>query len=216
MQSEVKPSTPADRDMRSAQVGEIPSQAKTGHVETGLVEIATLQPVTQVKIWDRFIRTFHWSLVVLFATAFYTRDKWEQIHIACGYAILALVLARIVWGFVGSAHARFSDFVYSPLTVMRFLVDTACFRAKRYLGHNPAGGAMVLALIVTLLTICGSGIAMTTSAMWGVKWIETIHEAATYGTLALIALHLIGVLLASVEHRENLIKAMLTGWKRNS
>jgi cytochrome b len=214
MQSEVKPSIPADRDMRSAQVGETPSQVKTGHVETGHVEIAQVK-IAQVKIWDRFIRIFHWSLVVLFATAFYTRDKWEQIHIACGYAILALVLARIVWGFIGSAHARFSDFIFSPLTVMRFLFDTARFRATRYLGHNPAGGAMVVTLIVTLLTICGSGIAMTTNAMWGVKWIETIHDAATYGTLALIALHLIGVILASVEHRENLVKSMVTGWKRN-
>jgi cytochrome b len=206
MPHEVKPSITADRAMRSAQVGDAPSQVETGQIETG----------AETKIWDRFIRSFHWSLVALFATAFYTRDKWEQIHIGCGYAILALVLVRIVWGFVGSAHARFRDFVYSPLTVMRFLVDTARFRAKRYLGHNPAGGAMVLTLIVMLLTICGSGIAMTLDRFWGVKWIETIHEAATYGTLALIALHLAGVILASVEHRENLIKSMVTGWKRKS
>jgi cytochrome b len=198
MQHEVTPSPPAGRAMRSAQAGEVPSQIKTG----------------QVEIWDRFIRTFHWSLVALFATAYCTRDKWEQIHIACGCAILALVVARIIWGFVGPAHARFSDFLYSPLTIMRFLVDTARFRAKRYLGHNPAGGAMVLTLIATLLTICGSGVAMTLDRFWGVKWIETIHEASTYGPLALIVLHLIGVILASVEHRENLIKSMLTGWKR--
>jgi cytochrome b len=206
MQSEVKPSTPADSVMLSAPVSAVPAQVEPG----AQVEIV------QVKIWDRFIRTFHWSLVVLFATAFYTRDKWEQIHIACGYAILALVLARVVWGFAGPAHARFRDFVYSPLTVLGFLVDTARFRAKRYLGHNPAGGAMVLTLIAMLLTICGSGIAMTLDRFWGVKWIETIHEAATYSTLALIALHLVGVILASIEHRENLIKSMVTGWKRKS
>jgi cytochrome b len=74
---------------------------------------------------------------------------------------------------------------------------------------------MVVTLVITLLTICGSGIAMTLDRFWGVKWIETIHEAATYGTLALIVLHLVGVLLASIEHRENLVKSMLTGWKRN-
>jgi cytochrome b len=201
MQSEVKPSTATDSVMLSVPVGAVPSP----------VEIAA-----QVKIWDRFIRTFHWLLVGLFATAFYTRDNWEQIHIACGYAILALVLARIVWGVIGSAAAQFRDFIYSPLTVMQFLFDTARFRAKRYLGHNPAGGAMVLTLIVTLLTICGSGIAMTTNAMWGVKWIETIHKVATYGALALIALHLIGVILASIEHRENLVKSMVTGLKRKN
>jgi cytochrome b len=194
MQPEVKPSIEADRDTRSAQVGDVPSQ---------------------VKVWDRFIRTFHWSLVTLFATAFYTRDKWEQIHIACGYAILGLVVARIIWGFTGSSHARFRDFIYSPLAILRFLFDTARFRAKRYLGHNPAGGAMVVTLVLTLLTICGSGIAMTLDRFWGVKWIETIHETATYGTLALIGLHIVGVILASIEHRENLVKSMLTGWKRN-
>jgi cytochrome b len=194
MQPEVKPSIDADRDTRSAQVGDVPSQ---------------------VKVWDGFIRTFHWSLVTLFATAFYTRDKWEQIHIACGYAILGLVVARIIWGFTGSSHARFRDFIYSPLAILRFLFDTARFRAKRYLGHNPAGGAMVVTLVLTLLTICGSGIAMTLDRFWGVKWIETIHETATYGTLALIGLHIVGVILASIEHRENLVKSMLTGWKRN-
>jgi cytochrome b len=194
MQPEVKPSIEADRDTRSAQVGDVPSQ---------------------VKVWDGFIRTFHWSLVTLFATAFYTRDKWEQIHIACGYAILGLVVARIIWGFTGSSHARFRDFIYSPLAILRFLFDTARFRAKRYLGHNPAGGAMVVTLVLTLLTICGSGIAMTLDRFWGVKWIETIHETATYGTLALIGLHIVGVILASIEHRENLVKSMLTGWKRN-
>jgi cytochrome b len=194
MQPEVKPSIEADRDTRSAQVGDVPSQ---------------------VKVWDRFIRTFHWSLVTLFATAFYTRDKWEQIHIACGYAILGLVVARIIWGFTGSSHARFRDFIYAPLAILRFLFDTARFRAKRYLGHNPAGGAMVVTLVLTLLTICGSGIAMTLDRFWGVKWIETIHETATYGTLALIGLHIVGVILASIEHRENLVKSMLTGWKRN-
>jgi cytochrome b len=197
MQHEVKPSIPAGRDVRPAPVGNAQSQINTG----------------QVKVWDIFIRSFHWSLVILFATAFLTGDDWDRVHIACGYAILALVLARGVWGFVGSAHARFSDFLYSPLTVTRFLADTARFRAKRYLGHNPAGGAMVICLLLMLLIVCGSGILMT-DRMWGVKWIEAVHEAAAYGTLALIALHLVGVIFASIEHRENLVRSMLTGWKR--
>jgi cytochrome b len=87
-------------------------------------------------------------------------------------------------------------------------------RAKRYVGHNPAGGAMVLALLLMLLTICGSGVVMTMDRFWGVKWIETVHETATYATLGLIALHVAGVILASVEHKENLIKSMFTGRKR--
>ena len=71
-----------------------------------------LRPV-EVKVWDRFVRIFHWSLVALFAAAYYTRDKYEQIHIAAGYGVLALVAMRIVWGFIGSEHARFRDFIYS-------------------------------------------------------------------------------------------------------
>jgi cytochrome b len=169
---------------------------------------------TQVKVWDRFVRLFHWSLVTLFATAYYTRDKWEQIHIVAGYAILALVIARFIWGIVGTEHARLRDFLHPPATILRFLLDTLRMRAKRYVGHNPAGGAMVLALLLMLLTICGSGVVMTMDRFWGVKWIETVHETATYATLGLIALHVAGVILASVEHKENLIKSMFTGRKR--
>lgn len=177
-------------------------------------DIGSTRLPTIVKVWDNFVRIFHWSLVILFAAAYYTRDKWEQIHIAAGYAILALVFARLIWGLVGSSHARFRDFLYSPRTIVRFLEDTARFRAKRYLGHNPAGGAMVVALLLGLVVICGSGVLMTLDYFWGLKWIELIHEIATYAVLALIVLHVAGVILASVEHRENLIKSMFTGRKR--
>jgi cytochrome b len=182
--------------------------------EASAVEVAAAAQPATVKVWDIFVRVFHWSVVVLFATAYYTRDKWEQIHIAAGYAILGLVVMRVIWGLVGAPPARFRDFIYSPPAIVRFLFDTARFRAKRYLGHNPAGGAMVVTLLLALLTICGSGVLMTLDRFWGVKWIETIHEIATIGALALVALHVLGVLLASIEHTENLVKSMFTGRKR--
>jgi cytochrome b len=171
-------------------------------------------PPKIVKVWDNFVRIFHWSLVVLFATAYYTRDKWEQLHIAAGYALLTLVVARFIWGLVGTPHARFRDFLYAPTAIARFLMDTAAFRARRYVGHNPAGGAMVITLLIVLLTICGSGVMMTLDRFWGVQWVETIHEIAAYGAIALIILHVLGVILASIEHRENLVKSMFTGRKR--
>lgn len=186
----------------------------TSGSHSNVADVGAQQTPATVKVWDIIVRIFHWSLVVLFATAYYTRDKWEQIHIAAGYAILALVLLRVIWGLVGSPNARFRDFLYSPAAIVRFVVDTARFRAKRYLGHNPAGGAMVVTLLIVLLAICGSGVLMTLDRFWGVKWIEVIHEIAAYGALALIALHVLGVILASIEHRENLIKSMLTGRKR--
>lgn len=169
----------------------------------------------RVKVWDAFVRLFHWSLVALFAAAYLTKDTYEYLHLAAGYAILGLVLARVVWGVMGSPHARFADFIYAPRVIVRFLAHTLRFKADRYIGHNPAGGAMVIALLIGMLVICGSGIMMTLDRFWGQKWIEEVHEAATYGVLALIALHVLGVVLASIEHRENLVKSMFTGRKRS-
>ncbi len=167
-----------------------------------------------VKVWDPLVRLFHWSLVIAFAIAWVTGDELQRLHEAAGYAIVGLLVVRVVWGFIGSARARFSDFVYRPSTVVSYMADMARFRARRYLGHNPAGGAMVLALLLMLAAACGTGLMMTTDAYWGVEWVEEAHELAANFTLVLVGLHLAGVLVASAEHRENLVKAMITGQKR--
>jgi cytochrome b len=179
----------------------------------GLQAGGAMPPAT-VKVWDPFVRIFHWSLVGLFAFAFLTGDEWQQPHELAGYAIAGLVAARIVWGFVGSRHARFSTFVRSPNQVFRFLFATARFSAPRYLGHNPAGAAMILALLPATGVIATTGYMMTTDAYWGVEWVEEVHELAAWGALGLIALHLAGVVAASLEHGENLVRAMVTGRKR--
>ena len=180
------------------------------------IEAGGARPPATVKVWDLFVRAFHWSLVALFATAYATGDEIEQVHIAAGYAIAALLALRIVWGFMGPAHARFSNFVRSPREVLVYLRDVARVRAPRYLGHNPAGGTMIIALVVMLIATCVTGIMMTTDAFWGAKWIEQVHQALANGTLGLIVLHVLGVIVASFEHRENLVKAMVTGMKRRS
>lgn len=167
-----------------------------------------------VKVWDPLVRLFHWSLVVAFGVAWATGDELQTVHEIAGYTIAGLVAFRIVWGLVGSTHARFTDFVRSPAAVAGYLVDTARLRARRYLGHNPAGGAMILALLVMLAVICTTGFLMTTDAFWGVEWVEETHEVAVNLTLVLIGLHLAGVFVASFEHRENLVRAMITGRKR--
>jgi cytochrome b len=179
----------------------------------GLQAGGAMPPAT-VKVWDPFVRIFHWSLVGLFAFAFLTGDEWQQPHELAGYAIAGLVAARIVWGFVGSRHARFSTFVRSPNQVFRFLFATARLSAPRYLGHNPAGAAMILALLAATGVIATTGYMMTTDAYWGVEWVEEVHELAAWGALGLIALHLAGVVAASLEHGENLVRAMVTGRKR--
>ncbi|WP_137158215.1 cytochrome b/b6 domain-containing protein [Rhizobium sp. FKL33] len=167
-----------------------------------------------VKVWDPVVRLFHWSLVALFALSYLTGDEWKQAHILSGYAIIGLLAIRIVWGLVGTRHARFSSFIYSPTTIARFLRDSLFLRAKRYLGHNPAGGAMVIALILVISGIAATGYMMTTDAYWGVEWVEDAHEVLVNATLVLVGLHIAGVVLASIEHKENLVRAMITGRKR--
>jgi cytochrome b len=120
----------------------------------------------------------------------------------------------MIWGFVGPRHARFADFIYSPRTTLRFLRDSLLLRAKRYLGHNPAGGVMVVALLLAISGIATTGYMMTTDAYWGVEWVEEAHGTLVNLTLALIGLHIAGVILASIEHKENLARAMITGRKR--
>jgi cytochrome b len=155
----------------------------------------------------------HWSLVGLFVVAYGTGDEVEQIHIAAGYAIAAPLALRIIWGFVGPRHARFRSFVRSPREVVVYLWNVLRFKAPRHLGHNPAGGTMIIALIAMLAATCTTGYTMTTDAYWGAKWVEATHELLANATVALIALHVIGVLVASFQHRENLVKAMVTGRK---
>ncbi len=172
------------------------------------------RPAT-ARVWDPLVRIFHWSLVIAFTVAWLSGDEMRRIHLVTGYIIAGLVGFRLVWGFVGSAHARFKDFVYRPSTVIGYLIDAVRLRAKRYIGHNPAGGAMVITLLAMLSVTCATGVMMTTDAYWGVKWVEEAHEFAANLTLVLVGLHLVGVFAASVEHRENLVLAMFTGRKRS-
>lgn len=171
-------------------------------------------PAPVIRVWDPFVRIFHWSLVGLFVLAFATGDEMEWLHLAAGYAIAALVLLRLIWGFVGSKHARFSDFVRTPHEVTAYARSVIRLRAPRYLGHNPAGGVMIIVLLAMLIGISGTGLMMTMDAFWGAEWLEDLHEGLVFITLGLIALHVIGVIFSSIEHGENLVKAMITGRKR--
>lgn len=168
----------------------------------------------EVKVWDPLVRLFHWSLVLGFAVAWATGEDVRWLHLGAGYAVAGLVAIRVIWGLIGTRHARFSDFVHHPVTVLEFLKDTALLRARRYLGHNPAGGAMVIAMLVMLAVISATGVMMTTDSFWGVEWVAEAHEAAVNLALGLILLHLAGVAIASLEHGENLVRSMLTGRKR--
>ena len=119
--------------------------------------VMSMNSETEVKVWDPLVRLFHWSLVAAFTIAYLTEDDWQTLHVWAGYIIAGLITFRLLWGFVGPQHARFSDFIFSPTAISAYLKDMLSLRAKRYLGHNPAGGAMVLALLLSLAATTLSG-----------------------------------------------------------
>jgi cytochrome b len=170
-------------------------------------------PTAEVQVWDPFVRFFHWSLAILVFLAFVTGDEAEKQHIVIGYAIAGLVAARVVWGFIGPEHARFGDFVKAPGAILRYASEAMAGKAPRYLGHNPLGGAMAAAMMAALLGVCWLGWQLTIEAHWQAEAYKEIHEAAAYGLLGMVGLHLLGVLWTSASHRENLIRAMITGRK---
>ena len=165
-----------------------------------------------VRVWDPLVRLFHWSLVAAFATAFVS-EEGERLHEVAGYVVLGLIAFRLVWGLIGPAHARFKDFVPSPARLWAYLRSLVRGRPERYLGHNPAGAVMILCLLGTVFIAAGSGWLMTTDRFWGTKWVEELHEVSAWLALALVGVHVAGVLVSSLLHRENLVRAMITGRK---
>lgn len=166
-----------------------------------------------VKVWDIFVRIAHWSLVIAVLGAWVTED-FGAVHEWLGYAALIIVASRIVWGVVGTRYARFSGFVRSPAATIAYAKQMLGLRAPRYIGHNPLGSYMIVALIVMIALTGLTGWLYTTDQFWGVKWMEEVHEAMANALLGLVALHVGGVLVSSLAHRENLVKAMVSGRKR--
>jgi len=197
----------------------------------------------ETRVWDPVVRIFHWSLVAAFTIAWLTGEEESRLHELAGYVVIGLVLIRVVWGFVGTKYARFRDFVYRPSTVLAYARDILTGKSKRYLGHNPLGGMMVIALLLSLLAASVTGLALQ-SAKEGTgpfaaitartsvtlpavisravaddndegaeeAWKE-LHEFFANLSLLLVALHIAGVIVGSLAHRENLVRAMFTGRK---
>ena len=200
-------------------------------------------------VWDPLVRIGHWTLVIAFFTAYLSGDDLFSIHKWAGYVVAAYVGIRVIWGLIGTRHARFTDFVRGPGAVFGYLRGLTTGKAKDYAGHNPAGGAMVIALLFSLLVTTSSGMALYAiednagplaglvteqtfaplAAAFGEEeeeerggreesgaeeLLEGVHKTFVYLTLALIGLHLAGVVASSLVHKENLARAMITGRKR--
>lgn len=204
----------------------------------------------RIKVWDLFVRLFHWTLVAAFFVAYFTEDDMLALHVWAGYLVGGLVVLRIAWGFVGPKHARFSDFVCGPVAAVSYALDLIAFRARRHIGHSPAGGMMVLALLTMLPLVVWTGLELYAvernagplaaaslpalaaaparadeddgrardrserrrgrDGVWG-----DLHESLANLVFVLVLFHIGGVVVASVAHRENLVGAMITGWKRS-
>jgi len=182
----------------------------------------------RIKVWDPLVRVFHWTLVAAFGIAYFTEEDFLLLHSWAGYIVFALLLVRLVWGFLGTRYARFSNFIYSPREIRHFLKQTLRLRAKRYIGHNPAGGAMIVLLIISLLITTITGMAvygisdnagplatwLSNSGHATEKAFEEVHEFFANFTLLLVFVHVAGVIVESLLHRENLVHAMFNGYKR--
>jgi cytochrome b len=166
-----------------------------------------------VKVWDPLVRVFHWTLVLSFFGAWLATD-WRSLHKALGYVAVSAVGIRVVWGLIGPGHARFASFVPGPARFLSYAAESWRGTEKRFLGHNPAGGAMVVALLTMVIAIAVTGWMMGLHAYRGADWLEELHESAVNATLLLVALHVAGVFWESWRHGENLIAAMFTGRKR--
>jgi len=183
------------------------------------------EPKEGTVVWDPLVRLFHWSLAIFFCLAYFLEGEWLSMHSHVGYTVFGLVGFRLVWGVIGPTHALFADFVTPPGVAASYLKQLINGTAKRYIGHNPAGSAMILALMIALsitalsgmvlFAIQGSGpLAATFVASWPGDVVAEIHELFTDVTLVLVIVHLGGVLLTTVRYKENLTRAMITGEKR--
>lgn len=188
----------------------------------------TPSKATPVKVWDFSIRLFHWSLACLIGFLWWSGTEGEMMdkHVQAGYAILALISYRLIWGFIGSHHARFVHFIHSPIATLKAIPDLFSVRSdSHYVGHNPLGGWMVILLLFTLLLQAISGLGTTDdisidgplipylSEEWASRLGE-IHVLLPDFLVALILLHLGAVLFHDAVKRERLIQAMITGVKQ--
>ncbi len=171
-------------------------------------------PVKPVRVWDVPVRLLHWALLSCVVASWVTSDSIGEAHANLGYGAAAIVAVRVLWGFAGSHYARFCQFVRRPAVAMGYARDVAGGHAARYVGHNPLGGWMVLALMSCIGLLALTGFIANTDLLWGYAWPVLLHTVVAWTLVALAALHVGGVLFTSWQHRENLIAAMITGLKK--
>lgn len=170
-------------------------------------------PARKVLVWDAPVRVFHWLMVLSFAGAYLTAEseRWRLLHVTLGYTMAGLLAFRVVWGLVGTRHARFASFVRGPAGVLRYLRGLASGQPEHHVGHNPAGALAIVALLGLTGLVTAAGWATYNDL--GGEWLEELHEGAANAMLAVVGVHVAGVLIGSWLHHDNLVGAMLSGRK---
>jgi cytochrome b len=167
----------------------------------------------RMQVWDVPTRVFHWLLAVSFAGAFLTAEseRYRDIHVLLGYTLLGLIAFRLVWGFIGSRYAQFRSFLFKPAEITAYAVSLLKAKPAHYVGHNPAGSLSVFLLLALGIAVGISGYVIFQDI--GGDALAELHEMAAYFMLTVVGLHLAGVLVSSLLHRENLVRSMITGSK---
>ena len=174
----------------------------------------TLESQQRVRVWDPVVRATHWGIVVAFPVAYMTHGGYLFAHPVSGYALLALLAVRIAWGFAGPGTARFAHFVTGPRRLLAYVGQVVRGREPRHLGHNPAGAAMIVLLLALLAAVSLTGLVLDTPGWRDHRDLKALHDALADAIVVCVIVHLCGVAYSSWRHRENLVGAMITGFKR--
>ena len=169
--------------------------------------------IRRILVWDLPTRVFHWLQVLSFGFAYLNAfsERMRNYHVALGYILLGLLVFRLLWGFIGTRYARFGSFLFNPRQISSYLLSLFRGKPEHYLGHNPAGSVAVWLLLALGLFVCTTGVmALQDDAS---DLVVDMHGLATNVMLGVIALHLVGVLVSSIVHRENLVRSMISGCK---
>jgi cytochrome b len=167
----------------------------------------------RIPVWDILVRITHWLIAALVLAELTFLDEDWAVHPWAGYAVLLLVVLRLVWGLVGPHYARFSAFPPSLQSAQAHLAALSKGKVQLHLSHNPLGALMAYNLWASLIMVCVTGALMTTDAFWGVDWIEEVHEVISNWVLLSVGLHLAGVAFETWRSKVSLVRAMITGQK---
>lgn len=167
----------------------------------------------RILVWDVPTRVFHWLLVLSFSGAYLTAEseRYRDIHVVLGYTMLGLLAFRLLWGFFGTRYAQFRSFLFKPGEIIAYVLSLFKGKPAHYLGHNPAGSVAIWLLLALGIAAGVTGIMAFQDI--GGDMVEGLHEFASNAMLAVVLIHIAGVIVSSVMHRENLVRSMITGFK---